>query len=175
MPSAVDRDLLNWLDRLIIKYELPSGDPPEPVNLDGMLEAFFVGYDSMPREIEAVTARWKGPGRHFINMMYDLSLKEPSQSAQKRYAGAHEFGHILCRHKGDMFVLRRPGSRPGAFDRFLDKKQERESDYVAAYLLVPMKALEELAGQEPWYIARVLDVPEKLVGLRQEIWEKWKK
>ena len=65
------------------------------------------------------------------------------------------------------------GELPGTFDLWMDRNQERQCEYVAAYLLVPARALREMKGMEASYAARVLDVPEHLVGLRWEIWRKW--
>ncbi|MGA7730655.1 MAG: hypothetical protein WCD37_05220 [Chloroflexia bacterium] len=40
-------------------------------------------------------------------------------------------------------------------------------------MLVPLRALQEMEGMEAGYVARVLDVPEKMVRLRWEIWRKF--
>lgn len=113
------------------------------------------------------------PIREFVGITYNTTLRELEASAIRRHARAHEYGHVLCDHKGDLFVRWRAQREPGGFDRWLDRVQERQCEHVAAYLLVPLKALEGMAGLQKSHIARVLDVPEHLVELRWEIWRKW--
>ncbi len=56
------------------------------------------------------------------------------------------------------------------FAELVERVQDRQCDYAAAYLLVPLRALGEMEGMEVGYVARVLDVPEEMVRLRWEIW-----
>ena len=63
----------------------------------------------------------------------------------------------------------------GTFAKWVEGVQERQCDYVAAYLLMPLEALQEMEGiegMEAGYVARVLEVPEEMVRLRWEIWRK---
>jgi hypothetical protein len=173
VPRVLDRDLLDRLDKLIEKYRLHSGGILQPVSMDRVLEAFTVEYRQMPPAVYAMTVRWVNYQREFVGITYNSKLKEPEASALKRHVSAHEYGHVVCSHKGDLFVMWRSEREPGGFDHWLDRVQERQCEHVAAYLLVPLKALEELAGMEKSHIARVLDVPEHLVELRWGIWRKW--
>lgn len=178
MPSVVDMGLLDRLDRLIRRYRLHEGDRRQPVNLERVLEGFVDGYWGLPGEVQAVTARWKGrrsgtSGRRFTRIAFDWGLKEPEESARKRHAGAHELAHVIGRHRGDLFVMWRPEREPAGFEKHMGRVQERQCEYIAAYLLVPLGSLKEMEHEEGGYVARVLDVPEHLVRLRWEIWQRF--
>lgn len=141
--------------------------------IEAVTEAYSAGYAPLPANIQAVTMRWQSQGARFERILYDASLRKLSLSAQRRHVAAHELAHIICSHTGDLLVMWRHGQAPTRFERHLDDCQERQCDHVAAYLLVPLSALRDLAGEEPGYIARVLDVPVELVGLRWEIYRKY--
>jgi hypothetical protein len=173
VPRVLDRGLLNRLDNLIEKYRLHGGGILHPVNMEHVLEAFTVEYRQMPPAVHAMTVRWVNYEREFVGITYNVGLKEPEQSALKRHVSAHEYGHVACSHRGDLFVMWRSQKEPGRFDHWLDRVQERQCELVAAYLLVPLKALKEMEGMERGYVARVLDVPEHLVEMRWDIWKKW--
>jgi hypothetical protein len=165
-------EVLDRLDRLIEKHNLHAAGA-EPVDLSPLLDAFKIRYGDLPPEVEAAFMRWRAHGRTFSYILYHSDLGEPKHSARKRYAGAHELAHAICEHRGDLYVLWQAGERPGEFSRHLDRCREMECDRVAAYLLVPMRALRELANMDAEYVAAVLDVPPQLIGLRWELWRKW--
>jgi putative CRISPR-associated protein (TIGR02620 family) len=142
------------------------------VNLATVLDAISTEFQAMPDTVEAVLVRWKKYGKRFTQITFNDVLREPAYSARLRQAGAHEFGHVVCSHRGDLFVMWRAGTDIDRFARHLDECQERQCDYVAAYLLVPLQTLRDLKNMEASYIARQLDVPEHLVKLRFEIWKK---
>jgi Zn-dependent peptidase ImmA (M78 family) len=141
-----------------------------------LLDAARLSQDVLPRGVDSFLMRWRWAGREFVVMMLDERLREIEQSARRRYVVAHELAHLICGHQGSEWVLRRVRGEQWAvqlgFGEWLDGKQERESDVVAAYLLVPMRALREMEGMESGYMARMLDVPERVVELRWEIWSK---
>lgn len=143
--------------------------------IETLTEAYSAGYALLPTNIQAVTMRWQAQGARFERILYDASLRKLSLSAQRRHVAAHELAHIICSHAGDLLVMWRRGQAPTRFDLHLDDCQERQCDHVAAYLLVPLGALHALAGEEPGYIARVLDVPVELVNLRWEIYRKFRR
>jgi len=165
-------ELLNRLDRLIARHNLHGG-AVTPVDLGRVVEAFTVGYRPFPPAVAALTMQWKSGDLEFARIAYNTSLREPSQAARKRHADAHEYAHIVCKHRGDLFVMWRAGDTPGAFAEYVDRCQEQQCERVAAYLLVPVSALRELAGMDTEYIAQVLEVPEHLVKLRWQIWRKF--
>ncbi|MFL5735362.1 MAG: ImmA/IrrE family metallo-endopeptidase [Chloroflexia bacterium] len=168
---GVSAEVLDRLDRLIEKHRLHASGA-EPVDLSPLLDAFKIRYLDLPPDVEAALVRWRAHGKTFTRLLYQPDLREPAQSARKRYAGAHELAHAICDHRGDLYVMWRAGEPPGDFDSHLDRCRERECDRVAAYLLVPMPALRELANMDVEYIAAVLDVPAHLIPLRWEVWQR---
>jgi hypothetical protein len=166
----MDEQLLARLDRIIKKHHLHTS---YPVDLDSVLEAYHVEFHPLPEAIDGVAIRWRKYGRQFGQITLNPQLKEPENSARLREAQTHEYTHLYCKHSGDLFILWRPGSQMERFTRYLNEYQERQCRYVSAYLLVPIQALRDMAGMEPWYIARHLDVPEELVHLRWEIYQKY--
>jgi IrrE N-terminal-like domain len=169
---SVSVEVLDRLDRLIEKHNLHASGA-EPVDLSPLLEAFKIGYRDLPPGVEAALVRWRAHGRTFSYIVYHPDLKEPSHTARKRYAGAHELAHAICEHRGDLYMLWRAGERPGDFSRHLDRCRELECDRVAAYLLVPIGALREMVNMDVQYISGLFDVPAHLVGLRWEVWRRW--
>jgi hypothetical protein len=167
--------VLDRLDRLIDRYALHKRGGSEPVSLVPLMEAFSAGYRSLPDEVEAVVVRWRYEGQKFVRVAYHHELREHTETARKRHAEAHEYAHIVCRHRGDMFVMWKAGEdeeEVDPFERHISRCQEGECDLVAAYLLVPLVAIWEHQGMEAGYIARVLDVPANLVELRYAIWRR---
>lgn len=173
MRSGVDKKTLDRLDRLIAEFRLHEGDPMQPVVLDELLEAYRFGYVELPWNVEAIAARWRVGTEEFATIAYNRELLKPEASARKRHAGAHEYGHIFCEHKGDLFIMWRATDGPDTFERLVSRGQERESDEVAAYLLVRQDALKMMHGQVPWYIGRNLDVTEGLIPIRWYIYQKF--
>jgi hypothetical protein len=184
VPSVVDGKLLDRLDRVIKRHNLHAGRGiVEPVSLDRAMEGFWQEFRALPEGVEAVTVRLRKGGREIVQIAYHERLGRPERSAQLRWAKGHEYGHVVGRHDGDMWVLRRfdlegekedtGAHRYRRFKEWLRGLQERECEWVAAYLLVPHSALWEMRGMEGWHVARVLDVPEHLVKKRWEIWRQW--
>lgn len=163
-PTTKTVKLLKSLDAVIAEHGLHSGDPRVPVCPDVLLEAAIVGYCELPEPVLAISVQWDGDAGITLNS----DLREPAQSAQKRHATAHEFGHIFLRHRGYYTLYRDGGECAGRdnFGRYLLRYQERECEIVSAYVLVRREALRLLEGQEAAYVARVLDVPRHLVDLR---------
>jgi hypothetical protein len=173
----VEIGVLDRLDRLIRKHRLHAR-PCEPVDLRPLLEEFSAGYRDLPWGIEALMVRWLSGGHDFVRVVYHPALSEPGASARKRYADAHEYAHIICRHRGSMFVVwqsRGSTVAPLAFDRDIERCHEAECDRVSAYLLVPLPALKEMADLDPGEIARTLDIPRHLVDLRWQIYGKYRR
>ena len=166
---------LDRCDRLIKRYRLHGGKMVGPVSVDRLLEAYggAYGYGEMPDGVEGFLMRWDGKGGQFVVMMLHDRLHEIEESAQRRYVIAHEMAHKIMGHIGVDLELRKTKgggwALQTAFGDWIEGRQERECDYVAAYLLVPLGAIKEMAGMEAGYVARMLDVPEELVGMRWEI------
>lgn len=173
MSRAVDLKLLNQLDVVIAEHELHASDPLTPVSLARALEAYTTGFRHLPPKVQALTLRWECGGEEIVDISYDVALREPAASASKRHADGHEFAHVACDHVGSDFVMYRRGRGRSSFERHIEKCEERQCDYVAAYLLVPLGALRILRDHGEEYIAALLDVPPKLVKLRHEIWQKF--
>jgi Zn-dependent peptidase ImmA (M78 family) len=190
--SVGGKKILKALDRTIAKYSLHSGaNLLQPVNLERMLEAFWVEFEQMQWRVQALMmrkprGRWN---REYVAITLNAELKEDWASHRRRHAKAHEYGHVIADHKGSIFVMKameRMESREGeddeeepdldlevgSFDGWIETLQEKESEEVAAYLLVPGRVLRETPGMERWYIARMLDVPEHLVKIRGEMLQK---
>jgi hypothetical protein len=165
-------EVLDRLDRLIKKHKL-HGRGAEPVDLSPLLEEFKTTYSDLPPDVEAALVRWRAHGHTFTRLLYHPDLRDPGHTARRRYAGAHELAHAICEHRGDLYMIWRAGDHPNDADLYIDRCQEQECDRVAAYLLIPMEALREMAGMDANYIAGVLDVPAHLVPLRWELWRKW--
>ena len=171
MAATLNATLLDRLDALAHSYELHCGPVDEPVNIWPALEKFTTAYLALPDPVRAMTLRWQRAGHRYVDITYNTGLREPERSAEKRYAAAHEFAHIFCRHRGDLFIMGRR-HESSSFERFVDDIQERQCEYVAAYLLVPMAALYAMRGQSTADIAVVLDVPVHLVEVRWAIWRR---
>lgn len=97
------------------------------------------------------------------SVLYNTELRRIERSALHRYAQAHEWGHIYREHVDNLLWY--------ALDACpLDKRgrnaQEREADQIAAFLLVRPLSLSDMAHCDRVYIARTLDVPERLVSIR---------
>lgn len=172
MPSAVNLGLLNRLDREIAKKKLHQGDTLDPIYVFPLIQDLDWWYGLQADKARAVTQRWKQGRERFTDIGFDLALKEPELSAEHRRAIVHEWAHVFCKHRGDFFILWEDGEGPEGFDRFVDDIQERQCDYVSAYILIKRSALIELKDRPGEEIARILDVPEHLVELRWYIWRK---
>lgn len=174
---SIGLGVLDRLDVLIEKHGLHAGGGGEPVDVGPLVGTYFAGYRELPDEVEALVVRWKEEGHGFVRIAYHVGLREETATARKRHAEAHEYAHVICRHRGTEFLMRRgvpPEMRAAEpFEAHLDRCREGECDMVAAYLLVPREALWEHRGMETSYIARVLDVPVRLMELRWVIWRKW--
>lgn len=125
--------------------------------------------------IRGFTLKWSEFRRQFVRITYDSRLQAPTESATLRYVLAHEMSHIICQHKGNTWIFWAEESPAWAFYHVFHQGIERQSDSLAAYLLMSIEDMLEMRHQEPWYIARQLDVPEKLVPLRWEIYQKYKR
>ena len=137
----------------------------------GLLEEAFTNYSTLPDPMLAISVQWYGDA----GITFNVDLREPSRSHNLRHAQAHEFGHVHRKHRGYFSLLQGGWERKGTFDGWLHNRRERECELIAAYLLVPGRALDEMEDFEPEYIAGVLDVPVHLVELRQEIRDRYKR
>jgi hypothetical protein len=166
---------LNRLEELIQKHRLHVPDL-EPVNLSAAMEPFDQGYTTLPHAILALTVKWRSPQlrRQLVRVNYARALGEPEESARRRHAQAHEFAHIFLRHRGEQFVMW-DGRASGCDElgKYVRSRQEKECEQVAAYLLVPLLALQIWHGESSQYIADRLDVPVHLVEARWAIWRKF--
>jgi hypothetical protein len=170
---------LKRLEGLIQKHKLHASDL-EPVNLSAAMEPFDQGYSALPHSVLALTVRWRSSQlrRQFVRVTYARRLGEPEESARRRHAQAHEFAHIIMRHRGEHFVMwdgegEREASACEGFAKYVRSRQEMECEQVAAYLLVPLLALQIWHGENSQYIAHMLDVPVHLVETRWHIWRKF--
>jgi hypothetical protein len=170
MPNVVDLRLLNRLDREILKKSLHSGDYLDPVYARPLIEDLNWWYGLLANDALAVTQRWQRHRREIIDIAIARILKEPDMTALHRCVIVHEWSHVFCEHDGDYFVMWREGQGPDAFGRFVSDHQERQAEYVAAYVLIKRRALMMLRDCPNQEIASFLDVPESLVQLRWWIW-----
>lgn len=127
-------------------------------------------YGVAPPTVLAVTQRWQRGRERFTDVGFNNKLREPEWTAHNRHAIVHEWAHIFCRHRGDFFIMWRRGAGPDPFEQFINDIQERQCEYIAAYMLVKRKALLELRDASNAEIAAIVDVPEHLVSLRWYIW-----
>lgn len=172
MQSVVLEKFLDEADKRIRRHKLHQR-VGEPKPVDSLLEAYRVACEDLEYGIQAITVRWRRYRQQFIHITYHAGLDDPSVSALRRKVLAHELGHVICQHRGDMWILWSEDTPAGAFHHELNRVQERECNSLASYLLISLADLESLRCMEPWYIARRLDVPEDLVALRWEIWHKF--
>jgi len=176
---CVSEPVLDRCDRLIRRYRLHGNKMVGPVGVQGLLEAYggAYRYGELPEGVQGFLMRWDNKGTKFVLMLLDERLQEIEEAAQRRYVIAHEMAHKLLGHAGvDLELMRTRGggwALQTAFGEWVEGVQERECDYVAAYLLVPLRALREMEGMEDWYVASALDVPVEMVRLRWEIWTRW--
>jgi uncharacterized protein DUF955 len=175
VPHVVDVKLLNRLDRLIARHKLHAGDPCQPVYVETLLdrEPVTTYFGALSRKVQAYTTRWQRGVEKFTDITLSIKLREPSKTAIRRHAFAHEYAHVICKHQGDYFIMWEAQRGVDAMECLLHDTQEKQCEYVAAYLLVPRLSLFQLANEDAWYIARVLDVPLHLVELRWEVYRKF--
>lgn len=167
MTSVVNLQQIISLDRVISRQQLHLGDPRDPVIPSVLLKDVSWYYGLTARHMLAVTQRWKAVGRRFIDVALNVALDEPEWTAERRHAVVHEWAHIFCKHRGDMFILwQKEGSIVDDFDWFINNAQERQCEYVSAYILVRDAALKAMHGETNAYIAQQIDVPVHLVELR---------
>lgn len=156
---------------MIAKYKLHLGDCWEPIYILALFEVFAFGYQQLGRRLEAQTLRWRDHHRHYIGFLVHSELKRVSKSARRRYVLAHELAHALCKHEGAYFYLWKADGKHTSGCQHDDSPEERQCDLVAAYLLIRLDALLQLAEEGDEFTARVLDIPEFLVPLRWEIYK----
>lgn len=168
MPNAIDLARLLSLKRKIAKDQLHIGDPLEPVAPLALLKDVTWYYGLTGANTLAVTQRWKTAGKSYTDVAFNGILVEPEWTAAYRHAVVHEWAHLFCKHRGDLFILwqRERDAAVHDFDCFINDYQERQCEYVAAFVLVRAEALKMLHGETNSYVARVLDVPVHLVELR---------
>lgn len=149
--------------------------PLEPVCIEWLLEDFWVGYSRLPKGVYALTYWWRTElaraSQDFVRVTMDRSLRADRQSALRRTTAAHELCHIALDHEGFYFGMYQAGFPIPPYLPRGSQIEEREAEYGAAYLLVPLSALTEMAGETDRRIAGALDVPMELVGRRVEIWQ----
>src|SRR5689334_3755490 len=160
-------------ERLIRKHKLHACQGSEPVLLERLVDPFGICALPLDYGIMGFTYRWRRYGRWFVRIAYDIALDEPERSAERRHVIAHELCHIICGHRGQMWILWDPDTPAGRFHYHFNRYQERECDLLASFLLIPLRCLQEADGEDPEYLAGLLDVPEKLVWLRRELFLKW--
>jgi hypothetical protein len=165
--------LLNRLDRQIKRKSLHGGDYLDPVYTPPLIEDLTWWYGLVGEGKLAVTQRWRKGREEFTDIGFARLLREPEMTAQHRRAIVHEWSHIFCRHRGDFFILWRDGTGPDPFGRFIDDLQERQAEYIAAYMLIKRRALMALRDTSCADIAGFLDVPPHLVQLRWHVWGKY--
>jgi hypothetical protein len=170
MPNGLER-ILDELDIFIDAYDLHAGDPTAPVRVDALLEPAIVNRLFLPDPCSAISVLLGGDA----SITFNRHLLDPSRSADERHAKAHEFGHIVRRHRGYQVMWRASWTRGDPFERYLHSREERECEVIASYLLVSFAALHTLRDQDIGYIASMLDVPEQLVQLRLEIKGKYRR
>lgn len=170
-PSAAE-ELLNSLDRVLKTKALhckKGQDAWAPVSISDLLEDAIISYQPLPSPVLGISTQWDGEA----GITFNDDLKELARSADKRYGEAHEFGHIFRKHRGQFIVWRSgSGGIEGNYSGRGARWEEREADMAAAISLIPIQALREMRDMQASYIARQLDVPEHLVKLRFEIWQK---
>ena len=171
--GSVVRRMLDELDVLIKDRSLHSGDARSPVSVASLVEDAELFYWWLPSPVLGLALHVGGEA----SITFNCELNEPEHSADKRYATAHEAGHILLDHQGWFTVWRARTQdevdKGHGLECLTRNRQERECDLAAAYLLIRRSTLEELRDEEPAYIAAVLDVPEYLVWLRLEIYQRY--
>jgi hypothetical protein len=178
MTLTCERSLLSntVVDEIRSKVEEKHlhSSPVEPVPIDLALEDFWCGFDRLPRGVQAMTYWWRrrSDEAEFVRITLDQSLVRPSASALRRYASAHEWGHILCGHPGYFWAMWKEGARELSYLPPRDPRLERECDWVSAYALVPVESFVALHGEPRVEIARRLDVPPRLVDLRWDLFRR---
>lgn len=178
MPTTnvvvVGMNLLVRLEGLIKRHQLHTLTSPGPICLDPVLEAYESVYASMPYFVQAVTFRWREAGERITLVSLNEGLQEPQESANRRHAQAHEFAHLWANHKGTEFIMWGVAALPRCtgLDSYIHSKQEHQCECIAAVLLVPVWMLRELEGDSA-YVAGVLDVPEHLVRLRWDVFQRF--
>lgn len=160
--------LLTKLDLLIAERELHCGEELSPVCVEPLLEEAIIYYQWLPAPVLGISVQWDGDA----GVTFNRELLEPERSDDRRHAYAHEFGHIFLKHRGYFIVWRAEEGEMLTLDRFVRNKQERECNVVAAYLLVRRAALKALQDMDASYVAATLDVPESLVQMRWDIWQR---
>lgn len=144
------------------------------------IEEYFYGYRKLPHPILAYMHRQCTAGREWVHIGIDERLTSLSLESVLRTYQAHELGHVILEHEAGFVVSpsssqaggRRSRLGGGALPTNSSREQlreERDCKYLAAYLLIPRRALEELEDMDPWYISRRLGVLQSLVPLRFEI------
>lgn len=175
MPSVIDLQRINSLNRIIAREGLHRGDPRDPVIPSSLLRDVSWYYGLVGRDMLAVTQRWRRGRSRYTDVAFNGLLGEPEWSAENRRAVVHEWAHIFCKHRGDMFILWQEGRDVDPLDCFLDNYQERQCEYIAAYMLVRHDALLAMHGEASGYIARQIDVPVHLIELRWWVLSKFGK
>lgn len=175
MPNAINLALLNRADRLIASEQLHAGDVRDPVAPTALLKHVTYWYGLVSNSVLASTSQWRCRPDRFADIAFNVLLAEPEWSPYNRHAIAHEFAHIFCRHRGDLFILWRNGYGPDPFERFIDDTQERQCEYMASYFLIQRRALLDLHNASNQEIAQIVDVPERLVPLRWYIWDRFQR
>jgi hypothetical protein len=170
MPNVVDLRLLNRLDRQIKIKSLHEGDYLEPVYAKPLIEDLNWWYGLLANNALAVTQRWGRLRDAYVDIGMARVLREPDMTAYHRWVIVHEWSHVFCAHDGDYFVMWRNGQGPDPFGRFLNNHQERQAEYIAAYMLIKRRALMMLRDSPNQEIAGILDVPTHLVQLRWYVW-----
>jgi Zn-dependent peptidase ImmA (M78 family) len=146
--STLSDDLLDTIDFLINKHRLHTRTP---VDLSPILERFEIHkYNFTPITLGFALVR---PKQIYLGINQNIDL------SWQRMAQAHEAAHIIANQPHPLFVCKT--------NDWSKDHDEREAQLIAAYLLVPQRAIEEnyKVGAAP-QLARALKVPPDLVDLR---------
>src|SRR2546427_10620606 len=152
---SVGVEVLDRLDRLIEKYSLHARGA-EPVDPSPLLEEFKTSYGDLPPDVEAALVRWRAHGHTFTRLLYHPDLREPSHTARRRYAGAHELAHAICEHRGDLYMMWRAGGPPDEGVLCPRRRRGHASGPRARSLLLPVAALRAEAGLDAPHAGRAL-------------------
>ena len=157
------------LDSLIEGLCLHRGDAREPVSIAPLLEPCHTHYLPLPSPCNGFRLQVEA-NRSLVEVIgINADLRTFQRSAQLRVTQAHEWAHIWLRHEGRLFPMWGGSGDPlntGSTARYERVRQDRQADSVAAYVLVRRDALREMGGHDSTYIARTLDVTERLVEVR---------
>lgn len=166
--------LLIRIEKLVKVHDLHDLPSPGPVDISPAIEEYQQAYRDMPYYVQAMTVRWRESAETVTIFNLNGWLEALEASADLRHARAHEFAHVLLGHKGTQFIMwsAEVQARCEGLESYMSSKQEHQCECISSLLLVPVWMLQALDSDDRGYIAATLDVPEHLVTLRWEIYQK---